>query len=61
MLAIPRQTHPRTVASMNPPGTQILIKTGKDLWDDNDEQLVMNEKNVVQEKQGTKMTDLRSM
>lgn len=31
MLAIPRQTHPRTVASMNPPGIQILIKTVKDL------------------------------
>lgn len=25
-LAIPRQTHPRTVASINPPGTLILRK-----------------------------------
>lgn len=24
---MPRQTHPRTVASMKPPGTQILKKT----------------------------------
>lgn len=27
-LAMPRQTHPSTVASMNPPGTQILKETG---------------------------------
>lgn len=49
MLAMPRQTHPMTVASMKPPGTQILTKIEKDCEDD--EPSVMNEKNVVQEKE----------
>lgn len=44
MLAMPRQTHPRTVASMKPPGTQILTTIEKDCC------LLSVVKNVVQEK-----------
>lgn len=57
MLAMPRQTHPRTVASINPPGTQILTKAQKDCEDD--ELSAVNEKNVVQ--QNIHIIDSRSV
>lgn len=63
---MPRQTHPRTVASMKPPGTQILRKIERDFEDKRLmaillKSLSVNEKNAVQQRKVTNVIDSRSM
>lgn len=63
---MPRQTHPRTVASMKPPGTQILRKMETDFEDKrlmtiSLKSLTVNEKNAVQQRRVTNVMDSRSM
>lgn len=58
---MPRQTHPRTVASMKPPGTQILnIKKRKRCQEQKTamtnalmKSLTVNEKNAVKQRKET--------
>lgn len=52
MLAMPRQTHPRTVASIKPPGTEILRRAERDLtmFCLSLARLTVNKRNAVQQR-----------